>query len=60
MSRKITWKNIYDDFQLRFPNFKKQVTYWQPYGYLTIKLYLKGEKACLYDYFNRKITFVER
>lgn len=59
MRKKITWKMVYSDFRLRFPNFKKQAIHWQPYDYMTIVLHLKDGGRCTYCYLDRKITFLK-
>lgn len=59
MSKKITWEVIYKDFRQRHPNMKKLVTYWRPYSYATIKLYFNDGMLAIYNYDNKKATFLK-
>lgn len=57
MSKKITWDAIHKDFKRHFPNLRKEVEYWCPYDYLTIKIYLKDGRVFSYNYFNKEVQF---
>ena len=58
--RKITWKVIYEDFKQRYPNLKKEVTYWKPLEFATIELWLKDGDRMKYDYDMKKAEFIYR
>lgn len=59
MKGKITWQSVYEDFRLRYPNLRKEVTYWRPYDYCTIELYFNDGKKGTYDYLTHKIQFLK-
>ena len=59
MKGKITWRSVYEDFRARYPNLRKEVTYWRPYDYLTIELYFNDGKKGTYDYLTHKIQFLK-
>ena len=50
MAVKLTWDKIYKDFRKRHPTLRKEVTYWHPYGFAKILLYLKDGRKMIYDY----------
>ena len=58
--RKITWKVIYEDFKQRYPNLKKEVTYWKPLEFATIELWLKDGDRMKYNYDMKKAEFIFR
>lgn len=55
---KITWRMIYEDFKQRYPNLKKEVTYWKPLEFATIELWLKNGNRMKYDYDMKKAEFI--
>lgn len=57
--RKITWCDIYKDFKKRHPNLKKEVAYWVPHDYATIKLKLKDGTSMLYNYDDHMAKFIK-
>ena len=57
---KITWRMIYEDFKRRYPNLKKEVTYWKPLEFATIELWLKDGDRMKYDYDMKKAEFIFR
>ena len=48
--KKVTWRKVRKDFEKRFPGLNKQVTYWRPYDFATILLYLKDGQKITYNY----------
>ena len=50
MSKKVTWLEIYQDFQRRFPRLSKNAARYQPNGYLSILVYFKKKTKMVYDY----------
>lgn len=50
MSEKITWNKIFKDFKRRHPNLSKNVSYWRPFDYATIIIYLKDGMIITYNY----------
>lgn len=57
---KVTWRMIYEDFKQRYPNLKKEVTYWKPLEFATIELWLKDGDRMKYDYDMKKAEFIFR
>ena len=60
MSKKITWKKVYDKFKLKFPNLRKEVLHWSPHDYETIKLYFIDGRMATYEYTANRFTWMER
>lgn len=54
MSKKVTWLEIYQDFQMRFPRLSKTVSGYQPNGYLSILVYFLDGTEMIYNYMERK------
>ena len=59
MRKKITWRMVYTDFQRRYPDLRKAITYWRPYNYATILLYFKDGVKSTYNYDTKDLTTVE-
>lgn len=56
MSSKVTWKDIFEDFKKHNPVLCAHGMHYEPYEFLTIKVWLNDGEIALYDYFNKKIT----
>ncbi|RZS94190.1 hypothetical protein [Cuneatibacter caecimuris] len=54
MSKKITWYEIYQDFQRRFPRLSKDAARYQPNGYLSILVYFRDGTQLIYDYMEQR------
>lgn len=54
MSKKITWYEIYQDFQRRFPRLSKDAAHYQPNGYLSILVYFRDGTKMVYDYMEQR------
>lgn len=54
MSRKITWLEVYRDFQRRFPNLSKRAVHYRANGYLSILIYFMDGSKMIYDYLEQK------
>lgn len=54
MSKKITWLEIYQDFQRRFPRLSKDVARYQPNGYLSILVFFRDGTKLVYDYMEQR------
>ncbi|MBS6180554.1 MAG: hypothetical protein KH921_07175 [Erysipelotrichaceae bacterium] len=50
MSKKITWSDIYLDFQRRFPNLSKKAIHYCANGYLSIQVFFDDGSKMNYDY----------
>lgn len=59
MDKKITWKNIYDDFKNRFPNLSQNVVGFMPHSYATIKLVCEGGKHMTYNYDTKTVVMLK-
>lgn len=58
MSKKITWDVIYKDFKSRHPNLSREVEYWCPHSYVSIKLYFLDGRTGVYKYFEHEVNFI--
>lgn len=54
MSKKITWFEIYQDFQRRFPRLSKNAAYYQPNGFLSILVYFVDGTKIIYNYMEQR------
>lgn len=54
MSKKITWYEIYQDFQRRFPRLSKDAARYQPNGYLSILVFFRDGTKLVYDYMEQR------
>lgn len=54
MSKKITWFEIYQDFQRRFPKLSKNASCYHPNGYLSILVYFMDGTKMIYDYMGKR------
>ena len=60
MNKKLLWEDIFQDFQRRFPNLKKEVLFWRPAGMAMIAIYFGNQRYMLYDYDRHTGRFVKR
>lgn len=59
MSKKVTWKKIYEDFKMRHPRLHKSVVHWQPYTVAVIRLRFEDGKQGMYDYDTKIVKFLK-
>lgn len=59
MSKKITWKKIYEDFKALHPHLQKSVVYWCSHSYATILLYFDDGQQGLYNYDTKLVKFLK-
>ena len=53
--RKLTYKDVYEDFRRRFRNISERAMHWHPYDVETIMIYFpKGVKAT-YNYHTKEL-----
>ena len=57
---KITWEKVYEDFKQRHPTLKKQTTYFKPYGYAEIEVWLNSGSRLVYNYDEKRAYFIKR
>ncbi len=50
MGKKITWLEIYQDFQRRFPTLSKNAVQYRANGYMSILVYFADGSQMVYDY----------
>lgn len=60
MIKKITWRMIFTDFKKRHPKMSKLVTYWRPYDYSTVLIYLKGGMKLIYNYDDKRARIISQ
>ena len=54
MNKKVTWLEIYQDFQRRFPRLSKNAARYPPNGYLSILVYFMDGTKMVYDYMEQR------
>lgn len=54
---KLTFKDIYQDFKIKFPNLSKGVRHWMPNGYMSIKVFFWDGSEMVYDYLHKRVKF---
>lgn len=47
---KLTWKDVFDDFSIRFPNISKRALRWEPLDVEKIRIYFPNNVKATYDY----------
>ena len=52
--RKISWGQIYNDFEQHYPQTADHISYWYPYEHLTIILFADDGGKFTYDYISKK------
>lgn len=55
---KITWKKILEDFKQRHPKLGKEVCWWRPEDYATIRIHLNDGMIIKYDYDEKRATIL--
>ena len=58
MSGKITWEQIYRDFEKRHPRLSKRALRYTPSGYLQIMVYMDDGAKISYDFFTSSGKFI--
>ena len=58
MTKRITWNQIYRDFEKRHPRLSKHVLRYTPFGYLQIMVYMDDGAKISYDFFTSSGKFV--
>lgn len=58
--RKVTWKDVYEDFKRRFPRRRSEVLHWHPYDVGTILLYFEKGVRARYEYDRHELKFVRK
>lgn len=59
MSKKITWKMIYKQFRITYPNLRKDIYHWCPYDYLAIRIHFCDGRTGIFDYLQNKLEYIE-
>lgn len=54
MNKKVTWLEIYRDFQSRFPRLSKKAVHFQANGYMSIIVYFIDGTTMVYDYMEQR------
>lgn len=49
VKRKVTWKDIFNNFKSVYPRLSKEAQDYRPYNYMSIVVYLAGGTKVVYD-----------
>ena len=49
VKRKVTWKDIFDNFKSVYPRLSKEAQDYRPYNYMSIVVYLADGTKVVYD-----------
>lgn len=49
VKRKVTWKDIFENFKAVYPNLSKGAKDFKPYNYMSIVVYLPDGSQVVYD-----------
>lgn len=49
VKRKVTWKDIFENFKMVYPNLSKGAKDFKPYNYMSIVVYLADGSRVVYD-----------
>jgi hypothetical protein len=55
---KVSWDDIFKDFKRRHPNLKKMVMRWEPFGFATVRIFLKDSAQLVYNYDTKQAKFI--
>lgn len=47
--RKVTWKDIFENFKSVYPRLSKEAQDYRPYNYMSIVIYLEDGSRVVYD-----------
>ena len=47
--RKVTWKDIFENFKMVYPNLSNGAKDFKPYNYMSIVVYLEDGSRVVYD-----------
>lgn len=47
--RKVTWKDIFENFKSVYPRLSKEAQDYRPYNYMSIIIYLEDGSRVVYD-----------
>lgn len=59
MATKITWAEIYYDFEKRHPKLSKTIEQWRPYDFATVMMYTKDGYCMTYNYDTKQARFIK-
>ena len=59
MSKKLTWNKIYEEFKDGYSSIYGDPSYWRPYNFATILIYLKDGQKITYNHDTKKVTTLE-
>lgn len=48
-ARKVTWKDIFENFKIVYPNFSKRAKDFKPYNYMSIMIFMTDGTKVVYD-----------
>lgn len=60
MSKKITWKMLYDEFRKNHPELGKKTVYHRPYDFMTILIYVDDGTMGIYDGLKHHFEFIDK
>lgn len=49
VKRKVTWKDIFNNFKSVYPRLSKEAQNYRPYNYMSIVVYLEDGTKVIYD-----------
>ena len=53
--KKITWKDVFDDFKKTYPNMSRTVITFDPHSYATVILYFPDRVRMTYNYDTKEL-----
>lgn len=56
--RKVTWKEVYDNFKSVYPNLSKGAVNFRPYNYMSILVYFENGNKILYDDITKRAIII--
>lgn len=57
--KKLTFKQLYKNFRKRSPTMKKHLLGFQPYGYMSIVMWVDSGELLVYDGYENKSYFLK-
>lgn len=59
MSNKVTWKDVYELFNLTYPRLSKTAVHWHPDSFGTILIYFEDGRKATFNYDEPRLKFLK-
>lgn len=56
---KYSWRKLFEDFRRTYPEVRKDIYFWEPWEFSTIRLWFKDGRLATYNDYDREIKFLD-